>query len=133
MPRITGGFALLALISLCAVSAQAAGDTAPAMFSANNLLKLLLSLALIIAMILALAWYARRLQGFTAGGQDGALKILAATPVGAKERVVLLKVEREKILLGVTPGQVVLLARLNDAGSPPGEDFAAQLERESAR
>ncbi|MBT8138984.1 MAG: flagellar biosynthetic protein FliO [Gammaproteobacteria bacterium] len=100
----------LALLAFSASPFALAADEKVGLITASTVLQLILSLALIVALIFALGWYARRIQGFS-GGKQGDLQVLAATPVGAKERVVLLRVGEDKILLGVAPGSVRMLGR----------------------
>ena len=86
--------------------------------TAGSVLQLLLSLLVIIALILALAWYARNMQSFSLGQGSAPLRVLAATSVGSKERVVLVQVGEEQLLLGVAPGQVALLTKLDTPLAP---------------
>ncbi|MGB5324661.1 MAG: flagellar biosynthetic protein FliO [Pseudomonadales bacterium] len=127
--------AALLLFLLPSLPLQAADTAAavPAVFEASTILKLLLSLGAIVLLIFALAWYARRLQGFTQGKQGALLQVLAATPVGARERVVLLRVGEEQVLLGVAAGRVEMLGRFSvqvpGAGHSTAAGFAGQLNR----
>lgn len=75
--------------------------------SATSMLTVLLSLALILGGFVALAWAARRyLPGM---GTQGAVKVVGSTPVGARERVVVVEVDGTWLLLGVGGGNVRLL------------------------
>lgn len=99
-------------------------------FSAGSLLQLLLGLALVIGMILALAWAARR-TGFAAGINHADLKVIATLTLGARERVVLVQIGEQQMLLGVAPGRVNLLQTfetpLIDPSKTPGSQFAERL------
>jgi len=68
----------------------------------------LLWLMVIIALILALAWAARRFSTLSAFGGQG-MKVISALPVGNRERVVLVQVGDKQMLLGVAPGNVSML------------------------
>lgn len=68
----------------------------------------LLWLMVVVGLILALAWAARRFSVINALGGQG-MKVLSALPVGNRERVVLVQVGDKQVLLGVAPGQVSLL------------------------
>ncbi len=84
--------------------AWAAPDTA------GSMLTVLLSLALILGGFVAVAWLARRyLPGM---GAQGAVKVVGATAVGARERVVVVEVDNTWLLLGVGGGNVRLLHTL---------------------
>ena len=84
-----------------AASAQAAQSVA------SGVLPILLSLVLILAGFIGVAWLARRyLPGV---GKQGVVKVVGATMVGPRERVVVVEVEDTWLLLGVGAGQVRLL------------------------
>ncbi len=94
----------------------AQGPTAPGIGG------MLASLALVVTLILALAWLARRMQNLPRGGRAG-LKVVGGLSLGSRERVVILEFEGRRLLVGVAPGQV----RLLDAARAP--DFADELAR----
>ena len=107
-------------------AAPAAGSAAPAV-SAGGLVSVTFALLAVLAAILALAWVARRMRmlGNRAGN---ALEILASTPLGPKERAVLMKVGDTQILLGVAPGQVTalhVLAQPIEIGKPAPQALPA--------
>ncbi|MGC8518419.1 MAG: flagellar biosynthetic protein FliO [Steroidobacteraceae bacterium] len=88
-------------------AAPAAGSATPAV-SAGGLLSVTFALLIVLAAVFALAWLTRRMRML--GNRAGhALEILASTPLGPKERAVLLKVGETQVLLGVAPGQVTAL------------------------
>jgi flagellar protein FliO/FliZ len=67
-----------------------------------------LSLGLVLAVIFAAAWIARRMRGFGRTA-PGALTVLADLPLGQKERAVLIRVGTKQILVGVAPGRISTL------------------------
>jgi flagellar protein FliO/FliZ len=76
----------------------------------SSMLTVLLSLALILGGFIAVAWFARRyLPGM---GAQGAVKVVGTTPVGPRERVVVVEVADTWLLLGVGGGNVRLLHSL---------------------
>lgn len=76
----------------------------------SSLLTVLLSLVLILGGFVAVAWLSRRyLPGM---GAQGAVKVVGATAVGARERVVVIEVDGTWLLLGVGGGNVRLLHTL---------------------
>ena len=86
----------------------------------GQLQSMVLSLGLVIALMLALAWSAKTLrQRAQPGGAE--LEVLSATHVGPKERVVLLRVRDRELLLGVGPQSVTALG-----------EFAAPLDKDTA-
>jgi flagellar protein FliO/FliZ len=69
------------------------------------ILQLVLSMVLVIGVIVLFAWLMRRVGG--ANWQAGSsLKVLGGVSVGAREKVVLVKVGETQLVLGVAPGQV---------------------------
>ena len=89
------------LPAACVPSAHAAQNVA------SGVLPMLLSLVLILAGFIGVAWLARRyLPGV---GKQGVVKVVGATMVGPRERVVVVEVDDTWLLLGVGAGQVRLL------------------------
>lgn len=80
------------------------------------------ALLVVLAVIFGVAWLARRVRGI-GNRVGGAIDVLANVPLGPKERVVLLQVGAEQILLGVAPGAVnklhVLTQPLEVGKTPP--------------
>lgn len=127
------GRAVAAAVGASALPALAA-DPAP---GAAGMLQMLPGLAIVLALIAVLAWAARR-GGLARPVAGGALKTVAERAVGTRERVVVLEVAGQWLVLGVAPGRVQALAQLP---RPEGADsailatdtsrpaFAAWLER----
>ncbi|GAB3049349.1 flagellar biosynthetic protein FliO [Stenotrophomonas tumulicola] len=76
-----------------------------------------LALLAVLALVVALGWLLRRLPG-SSFRQSEAIRLVASVAVGAKERVVVLEVNGEQLLLGVTAGGISRLHTL-DAPLPP--------------
>ena len=108
---------------------------------AGGLTQVTLSLLLVLAAVFAAAWVVRRLRGFGKFGND-ALKVVTEIAVGTKERVVLVQVGSQQLLLGVAPGRVSTLHVLaepvisqptasapTDGATPGTPDFKAILKR----
>ncbi len=110
------------LLSLCATTAGAAGDT-PKLPGAENFLTTALGLAVILGIIFAGAWLLRRFGALPAGGR-GMVRVLGGASLGARERIVVVQVEDARLVLGVAPGRVEMLHRL-----PKDEDFDAALDQ----
>ncbi len=102
---------------------QAAAGT-PAS-TAGGLAQVTLSLALVLAAVFAAAWAMRKMRNV--GRADaGVLKVLADVSVGAKERVVLVKVHEQQVLIGVAAGNVNVLHVL-PAGTPTSTSTASSV------
>lgn len=86
--------------------------------SGGEYLQVVLGLFLVVGLIIALAWVARRFGRFSVAGA-GALRILGGLSIGQRERVVLIQVGEQQILLGVAPGRVQTLHVLAQPITPP--------------
>lgn len=101
--------------------------------SGENILSMVLSLILILAIILLLAWGARRFGGMAFKGSH-ALKILTGISMGARERIVLVQVGEQQLLLGISPGRIQTLhvldkpISLDAGGEPVASAFANRLK-----
>ncbi len=81
--------------------------------SPSYLIKLTGGLILVVAVIFFLAWLVKRLN-LAQHSQNGLLRIVAGLAVGTKDRIVLLQVGEEQILLGLSPGRIEKLHTLSD-------------------
>lgn len=85
--------------------------------SRGSIIRMLLSLAFILALIYGGAWLFRRSQlNALLPGQS--LRVVAALSVGAREKVVLVQVGEQQVLIGVAPGRVNLLQSYEAAVLP---------------
>jgi flagellar protein FliO/FliZ len=107
--------------------------------SPASLLRVVLGLALVLALVFAAAWLMRRLRAIQGAGTDG-ITVLAQTSLGARERVILVQVGGQKLLLGAGPGNVRTLlvlpaeAPAARAGTPQPEPASpAQLSATPTR
>lgn len=105
--------------------------------------KTAVSLLVVVAIILACAWLLKRLGPNRRAGTQH-LRVVASTPVGQRERVVIVAVADRWLVLGVGGGQVTRLDTLEPPtapeveppGSAPGGSFAsrfAQALKQNAR
>ena len=78
---------------------------APSMFGA------VLALLAVLALIVGLGWLLKRMPGSGFRPAEG-LRVVASLNVGAKERVVVVEVNGEQLLLGVTAGGIRTLHQL---------------------
>jgi flagellar protein FliO/FliZ len=82
------------------------------------------SLFVVIAAILAFGWlYARFRPGH--GGQSDAIRVVATRPLGPRERLVVVEVGGEQILVGVTQTQMQSLHTLSEPIRNAAEPAAA--------
>ncbi len=104
-------------------------STIPDPIGTAGLLQVVVALALVLGLFLLLAWIMRRLGGLHPGG-NGPIRLIAGISVGQRERVILVQVGEQQLLLGVAPGRVNTLHVLEQKIEPPpeGEGFAARLD-----
>ena len=81
-----------------------AAETMAAPVGAGSVLQVLLGLAVVLAMVFIAAWAMRRFNPNVAG--SSALRIVAGTAVGNRERVLVLEINDTWIVVGVAPGRV---------------------------
>ncbi|MCA1805149.1 MAG: flagellar biosynthetic protein FliO [Xanthomonadaceae bacterium] len=79
----------------------------------GNLVQLTLGLLAVLLLLGGLAWLLRRSGRFTTG-MHGALQVLGGVSMGTRERVVLLQVGKQQLLVGVAPGRIQTLHVLDE-------------------
>lgn len=108
--------ALFLSMPLAAMAAEPAGKAATPMAGsdiAGQLGQLLLGLLLVIGLIFLLAWLLRRVQQLNPkGGQ--VIKLLSSQALGPRDRLVLVQVGNEQILLGLSAGRITPLHVLKE-------------------
>lgn len=72
----------------------------------------LLSLVVVLALIFALAWLARRMSGVI-GQRNNGLRLVASLPLTTRERIVVVEVGGTQLLLGSGPSGTRLLHKLD--------------------
>ena len=83
-------------------------SAAPEMFSGGYLLQVFASLLIVIALMFAVLWALKRVNGVSRGA-SGQLRVLASVGLGQRERAVLISAGDKQMLLGVAPGSVTTL------------------------
>ena len=107
-----------------------------------SLLQMSFGLAVVVGLLFACLWLLRRLSAPRGGG--AAVKALGAAAVGPRERVVLVELGEQVLVLGVAPGSVTRLHDMKrselplsaDAAgiaAPAGKAFAAWLKQATER
>lgn len=124
----------------------AVGQKSGDMLSTQYLLQVVGSLLLVLAAVFVLAWVLKRF-GAAGGRVDKSIQVLASTRLSGREKLMLVRVANQLLVLGVAPGNLRTLhtfpadAELNvadetsDAGAPaagaPAVGFAALLQAAS--
>lgn len=97
-----------------------ANEAATPAVSAGTYLQATLALAFIVALLLGLAWLAKKASSSKGFGQGG-MKVIGSLGLGPRERVVLLEVGNEWLVIGVVPGQIRTLHRLAKGNATPSD------------
>jgi flagellar protein FliO/FliZ len=79
--------------------------------SNTYLLKLGGGLLLVVALIFAIAWIVRKFN-LNPQQKNGLIQVIAGLPLGTRDRLLLVQVGEEQILLGLTQGQISKLHHL---------------------
>ncbi|HJV26666.1 MAG TPA: flagellar biosynthetic protein FliO [Aromatoleum sp.] len=134
---ITTHHRFIPLLALAAAPVHAA-ESSPAM--AEGIGQMLFGLGIVLALLLGSLWLIKRLS--TPRGAAAGLKVLGAVPVGPRERVVLVEIGGQVLVLGVTAASVRTLHTLpadaiqtesGAGGAHPLGDFQAWLKRSMER
>lgn len=104
-----------------ATGGLAAGDIASAT------LRMVAGLAIVLALLGATAWVSRRFRTGS-GARSGLIEIVTGLSLGNRERVVLLKVGSDQVLIGISPSG---LRTLHVIGQAPNEQFSNFMENKS--
>ncbi|MCM2308797.1 MAG: flagellar biosynthetic protein FliO [Sulfuritalea sp.] len=104
---------VVSTITLCLTAAEALAQAAPPLpsVSGGGLLQMLLGVAGILALLIGSLWLLKKLT-LQRGSAAGLMRVVAATAVGGRERVVIVEVGSTWLVLGVAPGRVTALAEI---------------------
>lgn len=124
MNRFLGG--LLALPGSVMAAEPVAAVAVPAVGSgvAGQLTQLVLGLLLVLGLIFFLAWLLRRVQQAGPAGKGQVIELIGSRALGPRDRLVLVQVGNEQILLGLTPGTISALHVLKEPVPVPGTEQA---------
>ncbi len=99
--------------------------------SMGSMLQLAASLVFVLLVFALVIFVMRRLSGINPAAR-GHMKIIDGLSLGTRDRIVLLQVGAEQILLGISPGQIRTLHVMNEALEFPAEQgserFAQKLK-----
>ena len=114
----------LAPVNLWAASA-AAPSNLPGASMSGQLAQMLLGLLAVVALIFGMAWLLKRVQQQSGNPAGQSIKLLGSRALGPRERLLLVQVGREQLLLGLTPGQISALHVLKE---PVEESFEQPVQ-----
>ena len=117
-------------------AAQAAPAAANQPGTVGSMFQVLPGLALVLVLIVACAWVAKRFNGGRLGG-NAVIKFVGSQNLSARERVVIVEVNQQWLVLGVAPGRVTQLTQMARPETSPADaqqqfakpPFAVWLEK----
>lgn len=125
-----------ALYALAGTAHATAKPLTTAPSSAGGLLQVLLGLIVVLGLMAALAWVLRRFNGLKGMG-NADIRVISGVSVGNRERVVVVEVADQWIVVGVAPGRVNALATMQKQerqqpatmtpDAPPAKNFSNWL------
>lgn len=101
---------LLITVLLCSLSGVAAAQNSTAS-ATTGLLQIVAALGVVIAVMLAMAWFMKRVGGLSPLHRLP-MKVISAVSLGNRERVVVVEVADQWLVLGVTTQQITMLSSL---------------------
>ncbi|VVN29614.1 hypothetical protein PS645_04758 [Pseudomonas fluorescens] len=112
-------FSILAAEPVATASATAAAAPAVGGGVAGQLTQLVLGLLLVLGLIFFLAWLLRRVQQAGPAGRGQVIELIGSRALGPRDRLVLVQVGNEQILLGLSPGSITALHVLKEPVEVP--------------
>jgi len=100
-------------------------------FSMMNMLNMFMGLAVVIALILGLAWVLKK-YGKVTGSNVVDMKVLGGLSLGTREKAILIEVDNTRLLVGVTPGHIQTLHVLGESEPAPSsfdETLSKQINK----
>lgn len=124
--------AVLFGLPLSALAAETGSAALPGNGSLGSQIgQMLLGLLLVIGLIFLLAWALRRVQQIGPRGSQ-AIKLVSSQALGPRDRLLLVQVGGEQVLLGISPGRITPLHVLAEPvlvadAEPASPEFAQRL------
>ena len=112
-------FSVMAAEPVAAVAVPAVGSSV-----AGQLTQLVLGLLLVLGLIFFLAWLLRRVQQAGPAGKGQVIELIGSRALGPRDRLVLVQVGNEQVLLGLTPGTITALHVLKEPVQVPSTEQA---------
>ena len=129
---------LLALLATFSSFSWAAEATNPAPgIGAGQVFTVLAGLAFVLVLVVGCGWLVKRFSGMPSG-RSGAIKVVSVLPIGTRERLALVEVGGQQLLLGVTAQQITALHTFDEpvvdaADVKNNSEFAQKLHQMLSR
>lgn len=94
----------------------------------GTIVSLGLGLVAVIAVIYGCAWIIRRMNGMT-GMNNNAIKVVSVMAIGARERIALIEVGGQQILVGITPSTIRTLQVFDEPVVTPDQTGSTEFAR----
>lgn len=109
-PAVAAAAAPAPAATLPAMPAGAPMTMAPTS-SAGSLLQTILALVFVLALLIGLAWFMKRYGPKVMGGNNK-MRVVSSLNLGGRERIVLVEVADQWIVVGASPGRINALATM---------------------
>lgn len=124
----------------CLALAQGQADSPPALstpVSVTSMLSLVTSLIFVIGAILFVGWLYSRMRGVNLSASK-VINVLAAQPLGPKEKIVVVQIGSKQIAVGMTPSSMQTLHVFDEPvvaqrEGPPAASFSVRLRNAMGR
>jgi len=128
-------FAVLAALSPICWGAEAAAPEPG--IGAGQVITVLGGLAFVLVLVFGCGWLVKRFSGMTST-RGGAIKVVSVLPVGTRERLALVEVGGQQLLLGVTAQQITTLHTFDEpvvdaTETKNNSEFAQKLHQMMSR
>ena len=117
---------LLLLPTLASAQTQVTAATSPSL--GGSVAQMLLGLAVVIALLIGSLWLLKRLTG-TRNGNTNLVRVISSTALGTRERVVVVEIGQNWLVLGVTPSTVTTLSEMPRQALPPQDHASADVPK----
>lgn len=97
-------------VSLSLLGADALAQSVAVPSMTGSLVQMFFALAGVLALLFGCLWWLKKLTAQR--GATGLMRVVGATAVGGRERVVIVEVGSTWLVLGVAPGRVAALAEI---------------------
>jgi flagellar protein FliO/FliZ len=110
-PAAKAGSAMVLPATALPAAAQALPSASSSSSSAGSLLQTTLALAFVLALLVGLAWLLKR-YGPKSMGSSSAVRLVGSLSVGTRERILVVEVGEQWIVVGASPGRMNALATM---------------------